>query len=309
VGDEIELLRRFIDEIPGPSTDAWARARAAIAVARSEEEAAGSRRNRRPGRRWFSIAAAGTVAAAVTGLVAALLSGSPTTRPSDQVQTAAFVRRVERALASPNQDNMVQYARRLLLPGSRIQLGVGQMAIGPGGRSGLGVGVTVSWSYHGTSTTYGFTPSGRPVFAAETSTAASGEITQEVAVIYGDATWWRATLPQPGGRSPSTAPVCGSGAPTGLESSSAFVRGELRCGGYRMARQHPAGGVETVKLTGSNGTTVWVNPSTYLPVRLTVGRPTPTQIDFRWLAPTAANLGQLSVRVPAGFREVPPPRS
>jgi hypothetical protein len=309
VPDEIDLLRMFRDEMPGPSTDAWARARAAVAAARSEKEPAGSRRSRRPGRRWPSIAAAGTAAAAVTGLVAALLSGSPATRPSSQVQTTAFVRRVERALASPRQDNVVQYARRVLPPGSRMQLGVGQMATGPGVRSGLGVGVTVSWTYHGTSTTYGFSPSGQLVFAAETATAAGGVVVQEVAVIYGDATWWHATLRQPGRQLPSTAPVCGPGVRIGAGGWSAFLRDELGCGQYRMARQQPADGVEAVKLTGSNGITAWVNPSTDLPVRLSLGGARPDQIEFRWLAPTAASLAQLSVRVPAGFRQVPPPRS
>lgn len=47
VADEIELLRRFRGEIPGPSTDAWLRAKAAIAAAGAEEM---------PGRqrRWLS---------------------------------------------------------------------------------------------------------------------------------------------------------------------------------------------------------------------------------------------------------------
>jgi hypothetical protein len=57
VPDEIGLLRTFRDEMPGPSTDAWARARAAVAVAQSEEHLAGQQPRRRAGRRWFSITA------------------------------------------------------------------------------------------------------------------------------------------------------------------------------------------------------------------------------------------------------------
>jgi hypothetical protein len=306
VPDEIDLLRMFRDEMPGPSTGAWARARAAIAVAKSEENLAGRWPRRRAVRWRFSMAAAGTLAAAVAGLVAALLTGSPAVRPSGQVQTTAFVARVEHALASPHQDDKVQYARTVLPPGTGTQLGVGVSRSGPGVGSPPGVDVTVGWSYQGTSTTYGFTRSGRRVFATETATVADGKAVQEVAVIYGDATWWRATLRQPGGRPPSTPQVCGPGVRIGAGGWPAFIRYELGCGEFRMAGQRVEG-VETVKLTGSNGTVLWVDPATYLPVRVIVGGLKPTQIDFRWLSPTAANLAQLSVRVPAGFRRVPPP--
>ena len=67
MADEIELLRRFSDEIPGPSTDAWARARAAIAAARSEEEPASRRSGRGLGRRRRQV----VIAAAAVILVAA----------------------------------------------------------------------------------------------------------------------------------------------------------------------------------------------------------------------------------------------
>jgi hypothetical protein len=308
VPDEIDLLRLFRDEIPGPSTDAWARARAAVATARSEEDPPGPRPRRRPGRRRFTIAAAVTVGAAVTVLVAALLSGSPATRPAGQVQAAAFVARVERALASPRPGNTVEYTRTVQPPGSGTQLGAGNYRSGPGVDSPLAADVTVSWSYQGTSTTYGFTSSGQPVFAAETTTAAGGQTGQEVAVIYGDATWWRATLRPPGGQPASTPPVCGPGVRIGVGGWPAFIRYELGCGQFRMAGRQRAGGVAAVKLTGNNGTTAWVNPATYLPVRVIVGGLQPTQIDFRWLAPTAASLAQLSVRVPSGFRQVPPPQ-
>jgi hypothetical protein len=64
-------------------------------------------------------------------------------------------------------------------------------------------------------------------------------------------------------------------------------------------------GVDAIKMTGSAGQlTLWVNPTTYLPVRFTVG---PLQNDFQWLRPTPANLALLRVPVPAGFRQVPPP--
>ncbi len=81
MANEIELLQRFRDEMPGPSTDAWARARSAVAVAQSEEEPTGPLRGRRSGRRQlFSIAAVAGVAAAVAGLLAAQIPNSPAAR-------------------------------------------------------------------------------------------------------------------------------------------------------------------------------------------------------------------------------------
>jgi hypothetical protein len=53
-----------------------------------------------------------------------------------------------------------------------------------------------------------------------------------------------------------------------------------------------------------SGFTLWVNPATYLPVRMTIG---PVNASFEWLAPTPANLAPLHLTVPAGFRQVPPP--
>jgi hypothetical protein len=309
VPDEIDLLRLFRDEMPGPSTDAWARARAAVAAARSEETPPGPRPMRRPGRRRLSIAAAGTVAAVVTGLVAALLSGSPPTRPAGRVQAMAFVARVERALAPPRQHDIVGYSSTVLPPGSRILLGAGYESGGPGVRGGLAVGVEVLWWYRGTSTLYGFTRSGRRVFAQESVTVTNGKTVQEVTVtvIYADATWWRATLRQPSGPQTSTAPRCGPGVDIGAGGWPAFFRFELGCGEFRMAGRLRAGGVQVVKLTERTGTTAWVNPVTYLPVRVIVAGREPSVCDFRWLAPTPASLATLSVQVPAGFRQVRPP--
>ena len=56
-------------------------------------------------------------------------------------------------------------------------------------------------------------------------------------------------------------------------------------------------------------TTIWVDPATYLPVRLTTQwtRPlvsVPMRLDFRWLPPTSANLALLTVRIPPGFTQV-----
>jgi hypothetical protein len=134
----------------------------------------------------------------------------------------------------------------------------------------------------------------------------AGGKTVEVTVIYADGTWWRATLP-PSEPPPSTAPRCGLGVDIGAGGWPAFFRHQLGCGEFRMAGRQRVDGVQVVKLTESNGTMAWVNPVTYLPVRVIVAGLEPSIYDFRWLAPTAASLAPLSVPVPAGFRQVPPP--
>ena len=236
MADEIELLRRFIDEIPGPSTDAWTRARAAIEAARSEEEpAAPRRRRRRGGKRRVLIAAAGAVAAAVTAF-ALVLAGSPPPGNSSQVVTTALVTRVEHAVAS-HQDDMIGYTRIVLRPGSRIQLGTGLMVGGSGVGSSLGVGVMVAWSYQGTTEISAFAPGGQRVFTAETASGGTGKPAQEVAVLYGDATWWRAMLPE-SNRQARTPPACGRGVVIGPGGwTAALIRSQLSCGSIQAGRQ------------------------------------------------------------------------
>jgi hypothetical protein len=309
VADEIELLRRFIDEIPGPSTDAWARARAAIAAARSEEEPAGHQPQRRadPRRRRLLAITAGAVvaAAAVGGLLAGLLPGPPVATVGQQIQTTAYVTRVERALASPRQDGLVGYTRTVYPPGTVLRP-AGGLGTGAGSGSPWSVGYTVSWAYQGRLKTSAFTAAGRPVFTKRTTLAAGRSET--VAVIYRDATWWLATAAAPTGRTPA----CPPGSTLGLTVISrwaAFIRDELRCGGYRMDGRQRVDGIDAVKLTGGKAlVALWVDPATYLPVRaisgLGWGR---AQTDFRWLFPAQASLSQLSVRVPASFRQIRPP--
>jgi hypothetical protein len=49
--------------------------------------------------------------------------------------------------------------------------------------------------------------------------------------------------------------------------------------------------------------TLWANARTFLPVRLSSqGNHFSFLIDFRWLAPTKANLAKLHQPIPAGFK-------
>lgn len=75
--DEIEVLRRFRDEMPGPSAGAWARARSAIEAVRSAEGQPGQQHERDPRRRFFWIVAAvaGVLMVVAGGTWAGLAAG------------------------------------------------------------------------------------------------------------------------------------------------------------------------------------------------------------------------------------------
>jgi hypothetical protein len=96
-----------------------------------------------------------------------------------------------------------------------------------------------------------------------------------------------------------------------------IIQAGLTCGMFTVAGRQRVDGVDAIKLTAHKPAaeaTIWVDPSTFLPVRLT-GRvqlfaagtgtqeATTLTIDFRWLPPTRANLKELTAPIPKGFRE------
>ena len=89
-------------------------------------------------------------------------------------------------------------------------------------------------------------------------------------------------------------------------TSPSFIHAALACGGLSVTGRMRAGGAMAIKLTGTQRlaklpTTLYISPATYLPIRVVIGG---LRQDYRWLAPTAANLSMLKVRIPPGFRRV-----
>jgi hypothetical protein len=96
-----------------------------------------------------------------------------------------------------------------------------------------------------------------------------------------------------------------------------IIQAGLTCGMFTVAGRQWVDGVDAIKLTGHKpaaGTTIWVDPSSYLPVRLTAQlqlyaggnekQNATLTIGFRWLPPTRANLKELTAPIPKGFRKV-----
>jgi hypothetical protein len=316
VADEIDLLRLFRDEMPGPSTDAWARARAALAAVRAEEEPAG--RRGRPGRRrLLSAGGVAAVAAAVGVLLAVLVPGSRPARSPGAAgaqrarETAYVISHVRHALASPAKTSKVGYSRTVFPHGATLTVGpAGDLTIQAGTGAGpRSVGsVTVRW-YRGTARTSAFTAAGQRALDVRTTIAAGGRAAA-IAVNYRDATWWRATsLVPPAPSAPAPRRCGGPGLDLGPGGWPDFIRYQLSCGGYTVSGRQRVDGITAIKLTDRNGrNALWVDPATYLPVRAVIaGWRQQIQTDFRWLAPAPARLAALGLPVPAGFRQVPPP--
>jgi hypothetical protein len=118
---------------------------------------------------------------------------------------------------------------------------------------------------------------------------------------------------------------------------SAFIDGTLACGAASVTGHVQVDGMETTQITGKPITvrlqpgyaktvreqwatarwTLYVNPKTYLPVRMygstetfggRAGRYTSSSVtNVQWLPPTSANIAQTLVTIPPGFHEVSSP--
>jgi hypothetical protein len=262
-----------------------------------------------------AVAAAGTAAVVAAGGVAAAGAagafGSASPSPAQATYTAYVVRHVERALGSPGLNNLLEQDRTVYAAGNSLQpvpTGLIGSPHGPGGRSFWPVGSSLSSSYRSTTKFSAFSAAGQHVFDLGLSTA--HRTVSATAVFYRNDTWWSSA---PGIKLPAR-----FGGPTGCVRGHlivirrgqgngwpGFIRSQLACGAYTVVGRQVVGGVDAIKITGASGAfTFWVNPATYLPVQMTLPQ---QRTEFRWLSPTEANLDQLKVTVPAGFRQVPPP--
>jgi len=332
MADEIELLRLVSELIPEPTTDAWARAKAAIAAAREEDLLSpGAERSirgfrtpdgmtrrvpRRRRRRPAVRSVAGVAAALTAGAVALAVIGVPGARhpgTGPVVDAAYVVKRVDSALsaAGPGDIGQMMVTIRGALP--------------PGGGT-----IAEEWSYGGRWRAVTKSPAGHPVYDEGSSGSSAHTV-----VSYQARTWARQHGPGrpanrvplvPGSRScepmavagPKLIPpgLTGIGFPTSpLPATVAQVlRTAVSCGTLAVAGRQRVDGIAAIELTSRRTSpiseTIWVSPGTYLPVRVVVrsapGMPVLRQTaDITWLPPTPQNLAKLTVPVPAGFRQVP----
>ncbi len=288
--------------------------------------AAGARQQHRRHQRarlgWLASGAAVAGAAAVAISVVAV-GGAPTRpqvpggHPARIQTTATVISRVDRALETASSGNPVAYTRQTN-HGVRIFLMI------PHGKPIQVQGsVTSTWSRGSLQHVIFGTPAGQPALSTVTDTS-SGKSVQTM-ISYPQRVWWRGTYQAPTAAKPALG--CKVGAINRTPSQWAHeVRKLLACGAAVAGRQR-VDGVDAIRLklsssysracAGSSDAgrcqpvsvgwtgTLWANANTFLPVRLVShGRHFSFQIDFRWLAPTAANLARLRQPIPAGFRHV-----
>jgi len=259
-----------------------------------------------------AVAAAGTAAVLTAGALGVAEVTGAFGRPAGgaQVRTTAYViSRVERALSAPDMANMVAYTRTVYPAGVTLQPAPGGVngSGGPGASSSRAGGYEVLWAHHRSTKLSFFTASGQRVFdermtAGKTSLATT-------AVTYTSHTWWKAQSARPAVTGSASA-GCLPGGEIRLNGSANawpdFIHSQLACGAYTAAGRQELGGVDALKITGGSGQIMlWVNPRTYLPIRLEQGGL--IQVNFQWLAPTRANLAMLNMPVPASFHQVVAP--
>lgn len=258
-----------------------------------------------------AVTGAGAVAVLTAGALAvAGVSGAfGHSSGGQEVRTTAYViSRVERALSAPRMNSMIGHTRTVYPAGMRLRPVPGGMngSGGPGGGSPQRGDYELLWANLHTTKRSVFSATGQHLFD-ERFTLSNGLLTTTV-VNYTSRTWWTTQSPRQAVTGPASVtclPGGGIRLTGGHNAWPDFIRSQLACGAYTVVGRQAIGGAGALKITGNSGhLTLWVNPATYLPVRLDDGG---LQTDFQWLSPTRAELAQLNMPIPAGFRKVPPP--
>ena len=247
----------------------------------------------------FAVAATGT-AAAVAGATAGFALTARTADTGPIETTASVVSHVSAALAATDAIGYTtaQYS-------------------GPGA-TGVSFDRVVEWEF-GDQTRQLFESSAGQPIVDNSARPEDGRGEIFISVHYPDRDWMSITvpsseLPRPsGGHNRCEDNFFGQN--TAADWRQIIAAG-LKCGMFTVAGRQWVDGVDAIKLTGHKpaaGTTIWVDPSSYLPVRLTAQlqlyaggnekQNATLTIGFRWLPPTRANLKELTAPIPKGFRE------
>jgi hypothetical protein len=270
-------------------------------------------RRRRPRR---AVRPAGAVAAALAAgvvvLVAVLVPDARHGATGEPDVNAAYVvKRVDRALSAAE-------------PGEIARMTVTTSGSLIGGKPAMNT--FEEWSFGGQWRSVTYSSAGHPAYDEGSGTASPYAL-----VSYLTRTWARQPrLSRPAAPVPATrgcrsvvaalpqlfqTGLLGAGfAPRSLPVTVAgALRAAVSCKSLTVAGRQHMDGIAAIKLTSppnaSISETIWVSPSTYLPVRVVVraapGQPVVLTAEITWLPPTPQNLDMLTVPIPAGFRRVP----
>ncbi len=284
---------------------------------------------RRRSRRLALRSGGGVTAALAAGAVAVLAVGGPGAHHdgahSPDITTDSVVAHVDHALLS--------------VAGDVAQLSVSVSGATIGGKAAALT--AAEWFYNRRWRVMIKTASGRTVSDESVVSTSSG--TDLTVVSYATRTWgsadplrlpYRITQPpRPGNCTGSTANPFADVTPGDLalvdslagftsETMAQDLRTAISCANLTVAGSQRIDGVEAIKLTSTPKSpvseTIWINPVSYLPVRLVInGTADPAArtaagkwrglltASFSWLRPTLRSQAELTAPVPAGYRRVP----
>ncbi len=293
------------------------------------------RHNRQRRTKIRAAIAAGTAMAAAAAAVTVSLAAARNKPSSTPVRTqtiADVASRTERALAAAaDHGNAIQMIRESG-PGTTF----GLTALGMGGSlehppptpvlprvlSQLTARYLTSWTYHGLYLQEGLSAAGRLVFVNSTGGLTKRQSAENYGAAYPVRVRWRTVIRGVSGLGPAPALSCQQAVPAEYPSWQATISKALSCGRYYLSGRQRVDGVDAMRLVskpelggGVFRSTIWVDPATYLPVRMSLltlsgpGRGQQLVDDFRFLPPTKANLAALHAAIrraaiPATFRRV-----
>jgi hypothetical protein len=286
-----------------------------------------ARRHNRRRRQAITAALATGAAAATAAAVIAATSTSGTSVNALPGQTITYVTtRAERALAQLNPSQAIE-VNTLTVHGAG-DLGFSSMqstAASPAATpipnplSGVHASSEVDWSYGGTFLQHGYSAAGKLVYTVTIGSQG------EYGAAYPARIRWHNPLTGGSSSPPGGAPSldcdnAGFSWPTWKQGISKA----LSCHLFTLAGNQQVDGIDTIKLVRKPLTvegqttreTLWVDPKTYLPLRISATSSAPHQEaatltnDFAWLSPTPANLARLHAAsgrgvIPASFRALP----
>jgi len=317
-----ELLREGIDRLT-----AGASAPAGL-VQRARQ------RNRHRAMIRAAVAAGTVVAAAVAAVTVTLATGGrgPIGAPVRAQTIAVVASRTERALAAAADHGQAIQVIRDSGRGEAFGLTAlgmtgtfenpGPAPVLPGALSNVTARTVVSWTSPGLYLQEGFSATGRLVFfnANGPVTLRSGrQVAENYGAAYPARVQWH-TIIRGGVQGPPPSLTC-QNYPSEYPSWRASIAKALSCGLFSLGGQQRVDGVNAMTLIakpqpGLPSERMWVDPATYLPVRLSATFPArhgpgpQLVLDFRFLPPTSASLAALRAAIsratiPATFRQLP----
>ena len=293
------------------------------------------RRNRQRRAASLSAAAAGTAVVAAAAVIAVAVVPQRS-NPAPRAQTIAYVTtRAQRALAAVPQGKAIEEvgatARNGAFGFTVINMALSSQqppppgsAVLPGVLGSVKAQRMTSWFYHGLVLNEGFSAAGNLVFTASIGTVTSPG-GKQMPAAYGAAyparTRWLSPLTGPSGNLPKL--TCSNAFPGAARPQlRAIILKALSCRLFALAGHQQVDGVNAIKLVLKPQPglgireTLLLDPASYLPLRISAaflaahGQAGLLVQDYRWLAPTAANLAALHAAIhrapiPPRFRKLP----